>query len=82
MALLRLFVAGHDNKAIMESTSWAREPAPDTEQCPVHAIRSNHTIKPHPVLDEARAVLGDHGIAHATLQVEPESHEGCAELTW
>lgn len=40
------------------------------------------TIKPHPVLDEARVVLGEHGIAHATLQVEPESHQGCAEITW
>ncbi|HMQ28213.1 MAG TPA: cation diffusion facilitator family transporter, partial [Acidimicrobiales bacterium] len=37
----------------------------------------------HGVLDQARDVLKDnHGIDHATLQVEPESHEGCAEVAW
>ncbi len=37
----------------------------------------------HAVLDRAREVLqSDHGIGHATLQVEPASHSGCAELGW
>lgn len=37
----------------------------------------------HGVLDRARDVLaGSHGISHATLQVEPESHHGCDEVTW
>ncbi len=37
----------------------------------------------HAVLDEARDVLEhQHGIGHATLQVEPASHERCAELGW
>lgn len=37
----------------------------------------------HPVLDEARSMLtDDFGIAHATLQVEPESHRGCTELSY
>ena len=37
----------------------------------------------HAVLDQARAVLADrHGITHATLQVEPDDHHGCDELTW
>jgi cobalt-zinc-cadmium efflux system protein len=37
----------------------------------------------HRVLDEARDVLRTtYGIDHATLQVEPESHEGCHEITW
>lgn len=37
----------------------------------------------HGVLDRAREVLEhSHGIAHATLQVEPSSHAGCAELGW
>lgn len=37
----------------------------------------------HAVLDQARALLADqHGLDHATLQVEPEDHHGCAELTW
>jgi cobalt-zinc-cadmium efflux system protein len=37
----------------------------------------------HAVLDMARVVLRDrHGIDHATLQVEPDTHEGCDELTW
>ncbi len=38
---------------------------------------------PHPVLDSARALLrNDYDIAHATLQVEPDDHEGCAEISW
>ncbi len=38
---------------------------------------------PHPVLDAARAVLAEgHGIVHATLQVEPETHTGCHEIAW
>ena len=35
------------------------------------------------VLEGARQVLRDRfGIAHATLQVEPADHDGCADLTW
>ncbi len=31
----------------------------------------------------ARSVLGDrHGLAHATLQVEPDNHHGCEEVNW
>lgn len=38
---------------------------------------------PHPVLDAARAVLSEqHGIVHATLQVEPDTHSGCHEIAW
>lgn len=41
------------------------------------------TVDPHPVLDEARRILADdHSITHATLQVEPANHEGCAEVDW
>lgn len=37
----------------------------------------------HRVLDEARSVLRErYGIDHATFQVEPEDHEGCAEVAW
>jgi cobalt-zinc-cadmium efflux system protein len=37
----------------------------------------------HGVLDQARVVLRDgYAIEHATLQVEPDSHQGCDELTW
>jgi cobalt-zinc-cadmium efflux system protein len=37
----------------------------------------------HAVLDRAREVLqSEHGIDHATLQVEPASHSGCSELGW
>jgi cobalt-zinc-cadmium efflux system protein len=40
-------------------------------------------VDQHAVLDGARDVLRDqHGIAHATLQVEPSTHRGCAEVTW
>lgn len=35
------------------------------------------------VLDQARDVLRRrHGIAHATLQVEPADHQGCEEIGW
>lgn len=38
---------------------------------------------PHAVLDRARAVLRErHGVAHATLQVEPRDHRGCDEVGW
>lgn len=38
---------------------------------------------PHPVLDQARALLQDgYNISHATLQVEPDTHTGCHEVTW
>jgi cobalt-zinc-cadmium efflux system protein len=37
----------------------------------------------HVVLDTARAMLIDrHHLHHATLQVEPEDHTGCAEVNW
>jgi cobalt-zinc-cadmium efflux system protein len=37
----------------------------------------------HAVLDQARRVLQvEHGIMHATLQVEPVDHTGCAEVGW
>jgi cobalt-zinc-cadmium efflux system protein len=37
----------------------------------------------HRVLDDARTLLRSrYGIEHATLQVEPEDHEGCEDVTW
>lgn len=37
----------------------------------------------HSVLDRARDIMRDrHGIDHATLQVEPDTHQGCDELAW
>ncbi|SDL28200.1 cation diffusion facilitator family transporter [Nonomuraea jiangxiensis] len=37
----------------------------------------------HAVLDQARELLRRrHGVAHATLQVEPADHNGCDELGW
>jgi cobalt-zinc-cadmium efflux system protein len=37
----------------------------------------------HAVLDQARVVLRDgYRIDHATLQVEPDDHLGCEEMTW
>ncbi len=37
---------------------------------------------PHGVLDQARVLLLDRDIAHATIQVEPDDHAGCSELNW
>lgn len=54
----------------------------DMEVATVHLMTTDDT-EPHPVLDEARRILQDeHGIDHATLQVEPESHQGCSEVNW
>jgi cobalt-zinc-cadmium efflux system protein len=53
----------------------------DMDVATVHLTTSDDT-DPHTVLDQARSILQDHGIAHATLQVEPESHDGCEELSW
>jgi cobalt-zinc-cadmium efflux system protein len=36
----------------------------------------------HAVLDQARVLLLEHDIAHATIQVEPDDHAGCAEINW
>ncbi len=37
----------------------------------------------HAVLDQARVVLRDlYNIGHATLQVEPDTHEGCDDVSW
>jgi len=40
------------------------------------------TTDPHAVLDQARVLLARRGIEHATIQVEPDDHEGCAEVNW
>lgn len=48
----------------------------------VHLMTTEST-DPHPVLDRARDILqSSYNITHATLQVEPENHHGCTELTW
>lgn len=37
----------------------------------------------HRVLDQARDVLAEgYGIAHGTFQVEPDTHQGCHDVTW
>lgn len=48
----------------------------------VHLMTSDGT-DPHPVLDRARDLLErGYGVSHATLQVEPDSHQGCSEVSW
>jgi cobalt-zinc-cadmium efflux system protein len=37
----------------------------------------------HAILDRARELLAvGHHIDHGTFQVEPETHEGCSDVTW
>ncbi len=37
----------------------------------------------HGVLDQAMQVMrSEFGVEHATLQVEPDTHTGCKEVTW
>jgi cobalt-zinc-cadmium efflux system protein len=45
-------------------------------------LMTRDSADPHPVLDRARSILEDAGVAHATLQVEPESHHGCSDISW
>ena len=54
----------------------------DMDVATVHLMTREGT-DPHPVLDQARKVLqNDYAISHATLQVEPDTHQGCSEVTW
>jgi cobalt-zinc-cadmium efflux system protein len=47
-----------------------------------HLMVTTDTLH-HGVLDEARTLLvARYGIEHATLQVEPEDHTGCEDVTW
>ncbi|MFD0477224.1 cation diffusion facilitator family transporter [Nonomuraea thailandensis] len=47
-----------------------------------HLVTGDHGDN-HAVLDQARDLLRHrHGVAHATLQVEPADHRGCDELGW
>jgi cobalt-zinc-cadmium efflux system protein len=40
-------------------------------------------VDAHGVLDQARQVMRTQfGVEHATLQVEPDTHTGCQEVTW
>ena len=40
-------------------------------------------VDAHTVLDEAgRVMRASFGVEHATLQVEPDTHTGCQEVTW
>jgi cobalt-zinc-cadmium efflux system protein len=40
-------------------------------------------VDTHAVLDSGRHLLqSDFAVAHATLQVEPESHRGCTDVSW
>jgi cobalt-zinc-cadmium efflux system protein len=45
-------------------------------------VMVNKDADTHSVLDQARVLLLEHEIAHATIQVEPDDHAGCAELKW
>lgn len=51
-------------------------------------VASVHLITPtqadtHAVIDQATMLLRDeYRISHATLQVEPEAHQGCVEAKW
>ncbi|WP_426575029.1 cation diffusion facilitator family transporter [Aquihabitans sp. McL0605] len=54
----------------------------DMEVVSAHLMISEGTDA-HAVLDQARdLLLASYGIGHATLQVEPEDHDGCEEITW
>ncbi|MEW1599491.1 cation diffusion facilitator family transporter [Streptomyces sp. NPDC093808] len=47
-----------------------------------HLVTTDRTDG-HAVLDRARDLLRDrHGVAHATLQVEPAEHTGCDRVGW
>lgn len=52
------------------------------EVATAHLVVAGETLH-HAVLDDARTLLASrYGIEHATLQVEPEDHTGCEDVTW
>ena len=54
----------------------------EMEAASAHLVTVGGT-DPHAVLDQARELLRDgYGIDHGTFQVEPDSHEGCNDVTW
>lgn len=54
----------------------------DMEAVSAH-LMTTADADPHATLDRARELVSEQfGIHHATFQVEPETHEGCAELHW
>lgn len=54
----------------------------EMEVLTAHLMTSEGTDA-HGVLDAARTMLAErHGISHATLQVEPDDHEGCEDVAW
>lgn len=54
----------------------------EMESASAHLMVSSGTDT-HAVLDRARDLLrADYGVAHATLQVEPDDHSGCDEIDW
>ena len=47
-----------------------------------HLVTAEHADA-HGVLDQAMQVMrSQFGVEHATLQVEPDTHTGCKEVTW
>ncbi|MDP8959949.1 MAG: cation diffusion facilitator family transporter [Actinomycetota bacterium] len=53
----------------------------EMEVASVHLMVANDA-NTHAVLDQAHRLLEEVGIEHATLQVEPEDHHSCEEVTW
>ncbi|MGD2061654.1 MAG: cation transporter, partial [Acidimicrobiia bacterium] len=54
----------------------------DMEVGSVHLMTPTD-VDTHGILDRATTLLRDEfGIAHATLQVEPETHQQCVETSW
>jgi cobalt-zinc-cadmium efflux system protein len=54
----------------------------DMEVVSAH-VMVHATADTHGVLDRARALLADrYGIVHATLQIEPDDHTGCDQVSW
>jgi cobalt-zinc-cadmium efflux system protein len=54
----------------------------DMEVASVHLMTPTEADT-HAILDEATTLLRDeYRIAHATLQVEPDAHQGCTEVKW
>ena len=54
----------------------------DMDAASAHLMTTTGTDA-HGVLDRAREVLADtYEITHGTFQVEPDTHDGCHEVTW
>ncbi len=77
----------HDDLAVVTDVVEVHDLHVWTLTSDMEVLSAHLVVEPgadhHQVLDDARDLLRDrYGIGHATLQIEPTDHRGCAEVGW